>query len=167
MQKSLNKSKALPALTRAGLTHLYLVCIHPYEDGNGRIARALTEKVLAQAGDAPSLIALSQTIEAHRTDYYTALEDNNKELEVSGWLEYLSETILDAQKYSEQLLDFIIAKTRMLDRLKPFRINTRVLWDLKLLEEAFDFLSSRRFTPLPALNFWIVRGRGNGQFWKT
>jgi len=113
-----NESKSLPALTRAGLTHLYFVCIHPYEDGNGRIARALTEKALAQAGGEPSLIALSQTIEAHRTDYYTALEDNNKELEVSSWLEYLSETILDAQKYSEQLLDFIIAKTRMLDRLK-------------------------------------------------
>lgn len=112
-----NKSKSLPALTRAGLTHLYFVCIHPYEDGNGRIARALTEKALAQAGGEPSLIALSQTIEALRKNYYIALEANNKNLEVTDWLHYMAKTILDAQNHSVQLLDFIIAKTRMLDRL--------------------------------------------------
>ncbi len=119
-----NGSKEHPAITRAGLTHLYFVCIHPFEDGNGRIARALTEKALAQAGGAPSLIALSQTIEAKRTNYYKALEDNNKELEITNWLEYLAETILEAQKHSVQLLDFIIAKIRMLDRLKG-HLNAR------------------------------------------
>src|SRR6266851_2925291 len=52
----------LSPLTRAGVTHLYFVCIHPFEDGNGRIGRALAEKSLAQNLDRPSLIALAYTI---------------------------------------------------------------------------------------------------------
>lgn len=119
-----NSSKSLPALTRAGLTHLYFVCIHPYEDGNGRIARALTEKALADSGGQPTLIALSQTIEQARKAYYQYLENNNKALEITDWLTYFATTILDAQNYSERLLDFIIAKTRMLDRLKG-KLNPR------------------------------------------
>ncbi|MEX0300741.1 MAG: Fic family protein [Kordiimonas sp.] len=119
-----NNSKSLPALTRAGLTHLYFVCIHPYEDGNGRIGRALTEKALAEAGGQPTLIALSQTIEQTRKAYYQHLEANNKELEITDWLTWFAETILNAQNYSERLLDFIIAKTRMLDRLKG-KLNAR------------------------------------------
>ena len=119
-----NNSKSLPALTRAGLTHLYFVSIHPYEDGNGRIARALTEKALAEIGGDPTLIALSQTIEQARKAYYQHLEENNKILEVTAWLTYFAETILDAQNYSERLLDFIIAKTRMLDQLKG-NLNAR------------------------------------------
>jgi Fic family protein len=56
----------LPALTRAGMAHLYFVCIHPFEDGNGRIGRALAEKSLAQNLGQPSLIALAYTIERKR-----------------------------------------------------------------------------------------------------
>jgi Fic family protein len=58
--------KALPALTRAALAHLYFVCIHPFEDGNGRIGRALAEKALAQNLGQPTLIALAYTIERKR-----------------------------------------------------------------------------------------------------
>ena len=56
----------LPALTRAGMAHLYFVCIHPFEDGNGRIGRALAEKSLAQNLGQPSLITLAYTIERKR-----------------------------------------------------------------------------------------------------
>ena len=51
-------AKPTPALARSGLAHLYFVSVHPYEDGNGRIARALSEKALAQAIGHPSLVAL-------------------------------------------------------------------------------------------------------------
>src|SRR3984893_17932476 len=78
----------LPALTRAGIAHLYFVCIHPFEDGNGRVARALAEKSLAQNLGQPSLIALAYTIERKRKDYYASLEHNNKEAEITGWLTY-------------------------------------------------------------------------------
>lgn len=62
-------SNPLPALTRAGIAHLYFECIHPFEDGNGRIGRALAEKSLAQNLSQPSLIALAYTIERHRKAY--------------------------------------------------------------------------------------------------
>src|SRR6266536_707896 len=56
-------SQPLPVLTRAGIAHLYFVSVHPFEDGNGRIGRALAEKSLAQNLGQPTLIALAYTIE--------------------------------------------------------------------------------------------------------
>ena len=58
----------LPSLARAGTAHLYFVSIHPFEDGNGRIGRAIAEKALAQCLGQPSLIALAFTIERKRKD---------------------------------------------------------------------------------------------------
>ncbi len=116
--------KLLPALIHAGLAHLYFVSIHPYEDGNGRIARALTEKALAQAVGQPTLIALSQAIQAKRKAYYPALEDNNKTLDVTNWLVYFSETVLDAQDRAQRLLNFTISKGKMLSRLQG-KLNAR------------------------------------------
>jgi len=107
----------LPPLTRAGLAHLYFVCIHPFEDGNGRIGRAISEMVLSQGLGEPALLALSQTIQSDRKRYYAMLEQSNKELEVTAWLEYFGETVLDAQAYALRLVDFLIAKTRLYDRL--------------------------------------------------
>ena len=64
------RDDALPSLTRAGVAHLYLVSIHPFEDGNGRIARAIAEKALAQNLGQPTLTALAATILAKRKAYY-------------------------------------------------------------------------------------------------
>ena len=108
---------ALPPLTRAGLAHLYFVCVHPFEDGNGRIGRAISEMALSQGLGEPALLALSQTIQSDRKRYYAMLEQSNKELEVTAWLEYFAETVLDAQAYALRLVDFLIAKTRLYDRL--------------------------------------------------
>ena len=108
---------ALPVLTRAGLAHLYFVCVHPCEDGNGRIGRAISEMALSQGLGEPALLALSQTIQSDRKRYYAMLEQSNKELEVTAWLEYFAEIVLDAQAYALRLVDFLIAKTRLYDRL--------------------------------------------------
>lgn len=123
-ETSLMGQQALPALTRAALAHLYFVCIHPYEDGNGRIARALTEKALAQNIGQPTMLALSKTIEANRKAYYQALEDNNKSLEITGWLIYFCQTVLDAQKSAAELMDFVMAKSRFFDKFKD-QLNKR------------------------------------------
>lgn len=64
-----SEKHALPALTRAAHSHLHFECIHPFEDGNGRIGRALAEKALAQTLGQPTLIALAYTIERKRKDY--------------------------------------------------------------------------------------------------
>jgi Fic family protein len=108
----------LPALTRAGIAHLYFVCIHPFEDGNGRIGRALAEKSLAQNLGQPSLIALAYTIERKRKDYYAALERNNKDTGISDWLQYFARTILEAQNNTIKRVDFYIAKAQFYTRLR-------------------------------------------------
>lgn len=111
-------ARPLPALTRAGLAHLYFVSIHPYEDGNGRIARALAEKVLAQAVGQATLTALSPVIHRKRAAYYDALEAHNKDVAVDGWVTYFAETVLDAQVETQRLIDFLIAKTKLYDRVR-------------------------------------------------
>lgn len=106
------QNNALPALTRAGLAHLYFECIHPFEDGNGRIGRALSEKALAQAIGQPSLTALAYTIEQNRKQYYGQLEANNKEMEVTAWLVYFAQTVLEAQQTTLKRISFHIGKAR-------------------------------------------------------
>ncbi|MEK7994688.1 MAG: Fic family protein [Planctomycetota bacterium] len=119
-----NGKQPLPALTRAGIAHLYFVCIHPFEDGNGRIGRAIAEKVLAQNLGQPSLIALAHTIERKRKDYYAALERNNKTNEITGWLTYFASTVLDAQANTIKRLDFYLAKARFYERMRG-QLNER------------------------------------------
>jgi Fic family protein len=114
----------LPALTRAALAHLYFVCIHPFEDGNGRIGRALAEKSLAQNLGQPSLIALAYTIERKRKDYYAELEHNNKELEITPWMTYFAESIIEAQRNTIKRVDFYVAKARFYERFRD-RLNER------------------------------------------
>jgi Fic family protein len=108
----------LPALTRAGIAHLYFVSIHPFEDGNGRIGRALAEKALAQNLNQPSLIALAYTIERKRKDYYAVLERNNKELEITAWLTYFASMVLEAQRTTIERVDFFVAKAKFYEKFR-------------------------------------------------
>lgn len=144
----------LPALTKAGLAHFYFVCVHPFEDGNGRIARALSEKALAQALGQPSLLALSRQIEAQRKAYYDTLEASNKSLEISDWLVWFAETALAAQAYSIALIDHLIAKTKMLDRLRG-QLNPR---QEKALIRMFDAGPDGFEGGLSAKNYMTITG---------
>ena len=99
-------------LIRAGIAHLYFVSIHPFEDGNGRIGRALVDKALSQNLGKPALIALSSTINDKRKEYYKALETNNKNNQITQWLSYFGKTIIEAQKQTIQQVDFIISKAK-------------------------------------------------------
>jgi Fic family protein len=114
----------LPALTRAGIAHFYFVCIHPFEDGNGRIGRALAEKSLAQSLGQPSLIALAHTIERRRKDYYAALERNSGDNEITDWLTYFARTVLEAQDNTIKRVDFYVAKAKFHERLSG-KLNER------------------------------------------
>ncbi len=116
--------RPLPALTRAGIAHLYFVSIHPFEDGNGRIGRALSEKALAQNLGQPSLIALAYTIERARKAYYAALESSNKDTEITDWLVYFAETILEAQRNTIKRVDFYVAKAKFYEKLRG-QLNER------------------------------------------
>lgn len=114
----------LPAVTRAGIAHLYFVSIHPFEDGNGRVGRAISEKSLAQNLGQPSLIALAYTIERARKAYYDALERNNKSNEITDWLSWFGKTVLDAQDNTNKRVDFYVAKAKFYEKLKD-RLNER------------------------------------------
>ena len=116
--------KPLPALTRAGIAHLYFESIHPFEDGNGRIGRAIVEKVVAQSTGKAAMVALSQTIYTHRKRYYEMLEASNKSIRLDAWLDYFAKTILDAQETCQELLVFIIHKAQFYDRFRD-RLNER------------------------------------------
>lgn len=112
-----NQKTPLSALAFAGIAHLRFVSIHPFEDGNGRIARALSEKALAQKLEQPLLLALSQTIQQNKKAYYTALAKNSRELEITGWLEYFAQTVLAAQARTLRQVEFVIGKGKLYARL--------------------------------------------------
>ena len=117
-------SNKLPALTRAGLAHLYFESIHPFEDGNGRIGRAIAEKALAQSLGRPTLSALAATILLRRKAYYAALEAANKSNEVTPWLAWFAGIAIEAQRRTTARVEFLIEKTQMLDRLRG-QLNSR------------------------------------------
>jgi Fic family protein len=113
-----NEAEPLPALTRAGLAHLYFESIHPFEDGNGRIGRAISEKALAQSLGQSTLTALAATILTRRRAYYDALERANRENEVTAWLAWFAGIAIEAQRRTAANVEFLLDKTRLLDRLK-------------------------------------------------
>ena len=114
----------LSTLTRAGIAHLYFESVHPFEDGNGRIGRAIAEKTLAQSLGQPTLTALAATILAQRKDYYPALEAANKENEITRWLRWFAGVTIEARRRTIALVEFLIDKTKLLDRLKA-QLNPR------------------------------------------
>ncbi len=114
----------LPALTRAGIAHLYCECIHPFEDGNGRIGRAISEKSLAENLGQPTLTALAAAILARRKAYYEVLEAANKENEITAWLAWFAGVSIEAQRRTIALVDFLIDTAKLMDRLKG-QLNER------------------------------------------
>ena len=116
----------LPALTRAGIAHLYFESIHPFEDGNGRIGRAISEKAFSQSQGQPGLTALAATILIRRKDYYAHLEAANKNNELTAWLAWFAGIALEAQQRTAVRLEFAINQTRFLDGLRG-QLNDRQL----------------------------------------
>lgn len=114
----------LPAITRAAIAHLYFESIHPFEDGNGRIGRAIAEKALAQGLGKPTLIALSTVINKHKKAYYAALASASKSNNITPWLEYFADITLQATNYSKKYAIFLLEKTRLLNRIQH-HINPR------------------------------------------
>jgi Fic family protein len=117
-------SEPLPYLTRAGIAHLYFVAIHPFEDGNGRIGRAVSEKVFAESLGRPTLIALSYAIEKNKKKYYEALHSTNHSLKIDNWLNCFAEITLEAIAHTQGRVEFLISKSKFFDNFKE-SLNTR------------------------------------------
>src|SRR3984893_7382392 len=108
----------LSALTRAAVGHLYFESMHPFEDGNGRIGRAIAEKSLAESPGQPRFIGVAAPILLRRKTYYEALEAANKQNEITDWVAWFAGIAIEAQRRTTALVEFLIDKTKLLDRLK-------------------------------------------------
>jgi Fic family protein len=115
-QSAPNGEQPLPALTRAAIAHVYFLMIHPFEDGNGRIGRALVEKILAQQCRQPTLTAISYVIQENKKAYYDAIARQNTTLSLDAWLDYFSLLMLEAQACTLKHMEFTLQKAQFLEK---------------------------------------------------
>lgn len=123
---------------RSALAHLYFESIHPFEDGNGRIGRAISEKALSQGLGRPILSSLSVSIEANKNAYYDSLNAAQYSLDASAWIDYFIETCLDAQKKAEEKIHFTLKKTKLFDRFENDMNDREIKVIRRMLEEGPD-----------------------------
>ncbi len=113
-----NSASNEPPLIKAGLAHLWIVTLHPFDDGNGRIARAVGDLFLARADGSPQrFYSLSAQIQRERKAYYDILERTQKQsLDVTEWLTWFIDTLHRAVDQAQRTLDAVLAKTRFWQR---------------------------------------------------
>jgi len=126
-----------PPLIRAGLGHLWFVTLHPFDDGNGRIARAIGDLLLARADGSPQrFYSLSAQIQRERKAYYDILERTQKgSLDVTAWLAWFLDTLHRAVDQAQYTLDAVLAKARFWQRWATTPLNER---QVKLLNRMLD-----------------------------
>ncbi len=118
---------------RAAVAHLYFESIHPFEDGNGRIGRALSEKALSEGIGHPVLLSLSKAIEADRAGYYIALKQAQRSVDITDWVFWFVEMLARAQETAEADVEFVLKKTKFFDRVRG-QLNDR---QVKVLHRMF------------------------------
>jgi Fic family protein len=123
------------APVRAAIAHLYFESIHPFEDGNGRIGRAIAEKALLQGLGYPAILSLSQAIEANKKAYYAALQTASRTNEITAWIDYFVHVVLQAQIEVEAQINFILKKSVFFDTFKDL-LNERQLKVVRRMLEA-------------------------------
>jgi Fic family protein len=113
-----NSASTEPPLIKAGLAHLWFVTLHPFDDGNGRIARAVGDLFLARADGSPQrFYSLSAQIQRERKAYYDILERAQKQsMDVTEWLAWFLATLHRAVDQAQHTLDTVLVKTRFWQR---------------------------------------------------
>ena len=143
----LNYASNDPPLLKAGLGHLWFVTLHPFDDGNGRIARAIGDLLLARADGSPQrYYSLSAQIQRERKAYYDILERTQKQsLDVTEWLSWFLETLQRAVDQAQHTLDAVLTKTRFWQRWATTSLNERQVKLLNKLLDGFEgkFTSSK------------------------
>lgn len=133
-----NPPAGLDGLLRAGIAHLWFVTIHPYEDGNGRIARAITDMALAQDEETGiRLYSLSSQINAERNDYYRVLEMCQKQgCDVTLWLDWFLGCLARAIGQSQKIVEASVAIAQFWQRHAQVPLNERQRKVIQRLLEA-------------------------------
>jgi Fic family protein len=133
------KSEVDPVVN-AGIAHLWFVTIHPFEDGNGRIARAIADMALARADDIPErFYSLSTQIELERKDYYNQLEKQQRGTpEITGRLEWFLDCLGRAVSSAEKTLSKVLYKAQLWDKINRNPVNERQRLVInRMLEDGF------------------------------
>ena len=127
-------------ILKAGLGHLWFVTLHPFDDGNGRIARAIGDLLLARADGSPQrFYSLSAQIQRERRDYYDILERTQRgSLDVTPWLKWFLENLATAVNAAQHTLDAVLVKTRFWQRWATAALNERQVKLLNRLLDGFD-----------------------------
>lgn len=115
------------SIIKAAIAHLWFVIIHPLDDGNGRITRALTDMLLArESKQTYKMYSISNAIKNDKKNYYDVLEKTTTGgLDITLWLEWFLNTILSALNNSKSSLDFILQKTHFWDKHRITVLNER------------------------------------------
>ena len=166
----LNADSGEPPLIKAGLGHLWFVTLHPFDDGNGRIARAVGDLLLARADRSPQrFYSLSAQIQRDRKAYYEILERTQKgTLDVTAWLVWFLESLHRALDQAQHMLDAVLIKARFWQRWAATPFNERQVKVLNRLLDGFEGkLTSSKWaaiakcsadTALRDINDLLVRG---------
>ncbi len=112
---------------KAGIAHLYFVTIHPFDDGNGRIARAIADLAMARADGADQrFYSMSAQIRSDRKDYYIMLEQTQKStLDVTIWLEWFLNCLVRSIQWAKTALQEVIRKAQILRKMESLELNDR------------------------------------------
>ncbi|WP_081818721.1 Fic family protein [Pseudomonas sp. PH1b] len=131
------KDLSLDPLLRAGIAHFWFVTLHPFEDGNGRLARIVTDMALAQGGsNAIRHYAMAASILTNRAGYYQVLETRQKgDLNITDWLEWFLTTLLCSLDQALSHLDSILAKTRFWEAYREAGLSSE---QIKVLNRLLD-----------------------------
>jgi Fic family protein len=130
----------LDTLIKAGLAHLWFVTIHPFDDGNGRIARAIGDLALARADQSTQrFYSLSAQIQKERKDYYALLEKTQKgNLEATEWLSWFLACLLRALQEADHVLSNVLFKANFWKRWAGTSLNTRQSKVINCLLDGFE-----------------------------
>lgn len=134
---SSHANAALDPLLRAGIAHFWFVTLHPFDDGNGRLTRALTDLALAQADNQGiRLYAMSASILDDRAGYYHVLETVQKGgLDITAWLEWFLHTLLRSQTAAMARIGRVMAKARFWQTHRGAELNEE---QVKVLNRLLD-----------------------------
>ncbi|WP_372986801.1 Fic family protein [Marinobacter sp.] len=132
-----NPPPGLDAVLRAGIAHLWLITLHPFDDGNGRITRAVTDRALAQAERRSArFYALSAAIMARRNSYYDVLEQTQSgDLDITGWLSWFLDTLEESLQQALLRVDRVLVKARFWQHHATTVLNER---QIKVLNRLLD-----------------------------
>lgn len=129
------KAQIIQAPVRSAVAHLYFETIHPFEDGNGRIGRAIAEKAISQGIGRPALLALSKTIEANKAAYYEALKTAQRSNEITAWIAWFVDMVIAAQTDAEQQIEFALRKAKFFDKFRDELSERQLKVIRRMLEE--------------------------------